>query len=295
MPASSWTSLPISHWAGSPARSLVERSGLSQTPFVTHAADRQHGTWDKIFCNLDDFGRSFAAGRRAVPNPIRPDRRTNSPDALLEALDVALTLRSAGAHDFDREGESLSTVDEVDLVYRHPAAAGVPLSADTRFGEELRQAFSASQIEAKSAELSITHPAEMLPMAYVSMVCVEPIEFEGVELVDVVSGLLAEFETELTVRTRRIGERKVVWDDLVRLLANGPLPFAMVCNRADVRPTTREWLNAVRDRDLGWQFDRFASCLYDGTQRPMQVAASTHDFVSSAPMPSGSSSERTRR
>lgn len=133
---------------GIPARSLVERRGLSQTAFVTDAVDRRNGVWDKVFLNLDDFGRSFAAGRRAVPNPYGPIVLQIRPEALLEATDVAIALRSAGAHDFDRVGESLGTIEEIDRIYRHPIGVGFPLSVDTRFGEELQHAFQGTPIEA---------------------------------------------------------------------------------------------------------------------------------------------------
>lgn len=254
---------------GVPARSLVERRRLLQTAFVTDAVDRRNGVWDKVFCNLDDFGRSFAAGWRAVPNPYGPIVLQIRPEAILSAADVAIALRSAGAHDFDRQGESLSTIEEVDRIYRYPVETGFPLSADTRFGDELRHVFRGAPIEAKSAEMSISVPGDLLPLSYVSMLRVEPFDLQGVSLQRLVAGLLREFRADLPVRVRPMGQRAEVWDDLVRFLADGPIPITWLANRADAAPSTRGWMLAIIERGLGWQFDRFASYLYTGTLEPI--------------------------
>ena len=265
---------------GVPSRSLIERSRLEFTPFVTDGSDRAKGVWDKVFCNLDDFGRSFAAGRRAVPNAYGPVVFQIRPEALLDAADVAVALRSAGAHDFDRETESLSDIAEVDRIFRSPADVGFPQSADIRFGEELAEVFPGTQFEAKSAEVSISHPAELLSLEHVSMVCAEPIQVDGAKLVDVVSRLVERLAPPMVVRERSTGEREEVWNDLVTLLADGALPAALVANRVDVGEPTRRWFDHLRERGLEWQFDRFAAYFYEGTlrhlARPAGGASGTH-------------------
>lgn len=254
---------------GIPARSLLERTRLRMTPFVTDSVDRRNGVWDKVFLNLDDFGRSFAAGFRAVPNPYGPIVLQVRPEALLTATDVAIALRSAGAHDFDREGESLSTIEEVDVIYRYPVHTGFPLSADTRFGEELQKAFRGSPIEAKSAEVSVSVPDELLSMSFVSMIRVEPFDVRGVGFERVVGALVREFEADAMVAPRLMGERGQVWRDLVAFLADGPVPLTWLLNRADAAEPTRRWMQGIQERSLGWQFDRFAAYLYTGTLQPM--------------------------
>lgn len=261
---------------GIPSRSFVERRGLAQTAFVTDAVDRRNGVWDKVFLNLDDFGRSFAAGWRAVPNPYGPIVLQVRPEALLAASDVAIALRSAGAHDFDRQGESLSTVDEVDRIYRHPVSAGFPLSADTRFGEELKEAFKGSPIEAKAAEVSVSIEDQLLPLSFVSMIRVEPFEVQDVELERLVRALLKEFDADLAVRPRLMGDRADVWRDLVSWLSDGPLPLTWLLNRSDASEPTRRWMLAIHERDLAWQFDRFATYLYEGTLKPLLATTGRH-------------------
>lgn len=267
---------------GIPARSLVERRGLAQTPFVTDAIDRRNGVWDKVFLNLDDFGRSFAAGWRAVPNPYGPIALQVRAEALLAATDVAIALRSAGAHDFDRLGESLSTVDEVDRIYRHPVHIGFPLSADTRFGDELAQAFKGSPIEAKAAEVSVMLDDELLPLSFVSMVRVEPFEVQDVEFERVVKALLRQFNVDLLVRPRLMGERREVWRDIVSFLSDGPVPLTWLVNRADASEPTRQWMLAIQERDLGWQFDRFATYLYEGTLKSLAKPSRRDEPAASA-------------
>jgi hypothetical protein len=259
---------------GIPARSLLERRRLQMTPFDTDAVDRRNGVWDKVFRNLDDFGRSFAAGWRAVPNPYGPIVLQVRPEALLGATDVAIALRSAGAHDFDREGESLSTIDEVDRIYRHPANSGFPLSADTRFGAELQYAFSRTPIEAKAAEVSVSTPDELIPFEYVTMARAEPFVVAGVQFERVVQALGRTFDVDLPVRPRLMGERGDVWHDIIAFLADGPVPFTWILNRADAAEPTRRWLQSVHERGLDWQFDRFATYLYAGTLEPMLSSGS---------------------
>lgn len=258
---------------GVPTRSLVERRRLSQTAFVTDSQDRINGVWDKVFCNLDDFGRSFALGWKAVPNPYGPITLQIRPQGLIGADDVAIALRSAGAHDFDREGESLSTLDEIDKIYRHGVESGFPMSVETKFGDELQRAFASSPIEAKSAEVSVSLPEEMIGLAHVTMVTVEPLVVGDVDLVNVVRALVHHFGWKLSVRPRLMGERREVWSDLVRFLADGSLPFIQVSNRADASPATRDWIRSIGEKALQWQFDRFARYLCEGTLEPLAAAA----------------------
>jgi hypothetical protein len=263
---------------GVPARSLVERKGLPQTAFITDAVDRRNGVWDKVFCNLDDFGRSFAIGRRAVPNPYGPIVLQIRPEALTDATDVALALRSAGAHDFDRDAESLSTIEEVDRIYRYPAGDEFPRSAETLFGDELQNAFNHERAEARAAELSISVPGQLLPLTHVSMLLVEPFDIGGMALVRLVEALVRRSRFDIAVRQRQMYERKDVWSDLVRLLSDGPRPLGLLRHRADSLPVTRTWMFAVHEQQLAWQFDRFAQYLYTGTLKPMHRLSSTTDM-----------------
>src|SRR4051812_39709859 len=82
---------------GIPSRSLLEQAGAAFTSFATDSTDRSKGVWPKVFVNLSDFGRSFAYGAEAVPNPYGPIVFQIRPAALLRAEDVSIALRSAGA------------------------------------------------------------------------------------------------------------------------------------------------------------------------------------------------------
>src|SRR5262249_8889960 len=90
---------------GIPSRARLERGKLAFTAFESDTADHKNGVWDKVFVNLSDFGRTFASGGKGVPNPYGPILLKIRPEALLEASDLAICLRSASATDFNREAE----------------------------------------------------------------------------------------------------------------------------------------------------------------------------------------------
>jgi len=151
---------------GVPSRQFLERRRLSFTPFVTDATDRRSGVSSKVFVNLADFGASFARGYRAVPNPYGPIALQLRPTALLEASDVAICLRSAGASDFDRPGESLSQAEDVDRLFAYPPAAGVFKAMEPLFGDRLRDAFAPKYPNATAPEASLSLKAGRIGMGY---------------------------------------------------------------------------------------------------------------------------------
>lgn len=111
---------------GIPSRSLLEQRQLPFTAFQTDARDKVNGVWTKVFCNLNDFGSTFARGGKATPNAYGPIMLRIHPDALQSATDVAICLRSAGGKGFDRTRESLSTVAEVESLFVHPRDSPYP-------------------------------------------------------------------------------------------------------------------------------------------------------------------------
>ena len=82
------------------------------TRFDTDEQDRKNFVWDKVFCNLDDFGCWFAEGEGAVPNPYGPIQMRICPEFVFDARDIAVSLMSAGGLGFDREDESIE-LDEI--------------------------------------------------------------------------------------------------------------------------------------------------------------------------------------
>lgn len=252
---------------GIPSRSLIEQAGIAFTPFATDSSDRAKGVWPKVFVNLSDFGKSFAYRAAAVPNPYGPIVFQIRPSALLRASDVSIALRSAGAHDFDRDAESLDSVDDVDRLFKYgrwanPLDQSIPL-----FGEPLRDVFSPRFPHASAAEASLTVEPELLPLDDVIAIWVDPLEIGGASLVAAVAGRLASAPAVLPVRARHLREpRDEIYRDVVSFLADGGRPdLRLLAGRADVGEPTREWARSLLARDLGWQFERFGRYLSDGT------------------------------
>jgi hypothetical protein len=251
---------------GIPSRSLLEQAELPYTGFVTDATDRSHGTWSKVFVNLTDFGAVFAHGYDAIPNPYGPIVFQIHPGALARASEVAITLRSAGAHDFDREGESLATTADLERLFRFPSTAPFPHRIQVLLGEGLRSAFAPQYPEATAPEISLTMEPELIPLDAVVAVWVDPLEARGAPLLDLV--LEATDGLGLRVRRRYVVEsRQPVIRDIARYLRdlNGPPTLRTLAGRADVDAATRAWATAVLSRDLDWQFRRYATYLLAGT------------------------------
>ena len=96
---------------GIPSHDCLEKANLPFTSLETDENDKVNGVWDKVFVNLSDFGKTFANGGNGVPNPYGPILIQVRPAVLLEATDIAISLKSAGAPNFDREKEALKTVE----------------------------------------------------------------------------------------------------------------------------------------------------------------------------------------
>lgn len=78
------------------------------TGFDTDSTDIARGLDQFVFGNFSDFGKTFQFGRRALPNPYGPIVLKFSPSCLIDATDIAVCDRSAGAADFDRISEAMT-------------------------------------------------------------------------------------------------------------------------------------------------------------------------------------------
>ena len=251
---------------GIPSRSLLEQSRLAFTPFVTDASDRSKGLWSKVFLNLDDFGRSFARGWDATPNPYGPIAIQVGPAALRGAIDVAVCLRSAGASDFDRSGESLSMLEDVDRLFLHPIEAPAFDRMEVRFGEALRGVFAPAHPYATSAEVSLTIEPELVSFRHAIVVWVDPIDVARVPLVELVRRRFLDRGVAVKVRERSIDVlRRTVLAEVITAVGDGLPLLQLLERRADLSEATRTWAAALRSRGLQWQFERWSRYLLEGT------------------------------
>jgi hypothetical protein len=127
--------------SGVPSRKLLEDEGLPFTPYSSDVGDLRNEAWDKVFFNLQDFGRGFAEeGRQKgwVPNVYGPILLVFRPEVLRQCDDVAICLKSAGAEGFERQRDGLSTLEQVDRLFMydrdHPNANWIKSKA--RLSEE---------------------------------------------------------------------------------------------------------------------------------------------------------------
>ena len=266
---------------GIPSRRLMESSGLPYTRFVTDSEDHRNGVWPKVFANLSDFGRGFAGGRwseeRApIPNPYGPVLLLLRPEALLDAIDVAICLRSAGGRDFSRDAESLSSVEEVDRLFVHPADdPDVPRRSWVKFSSRLREDFG-DRCAARGAvpatytpEISCTMREERLPLAHLSHIVVDRYYMDDRSLFSRVCHMAYPGGLGVETQERRYREgRRDILSDLPGVLRDGVVKAGDLGAMVHVSPHTRHWAGLLILGNLEWQYERFAKYLREGTILP---------------------------
>lgn len=251
---------------GIPSRALMEAGGLPYTNFDTDDSDHTNGVWDKVFGNFSDFGMTFAKGNVAIPNVYGPILLQIKPDAFLEATDLAICLRSAGGKGFNRETESLASVEDVDRLFKHPQ--NDDRASWIKFRNELQQEFSMP--EASAPEFSCTVVSGKFPLEYVEFARVDSYVIGGKALCDQVEQLKTENRQNFPIYSR--GDRCPSYtNELVEILANSNSTPSLsnLCQSPDVSSDLKIWAKAVMDRNLEYQFNRFARYLVNGTIKPM--------------------------
>lgn len=267
---------------GIPSRSLMERSRVAYTAFQTDGQDRAGGMWSKVFGNLSDFGLNFAQFKwikGPIPNPYGPILLIASPTILLHASDIAICLRSAGAHGFDREVESLSTAEEVDRLFTYTidAAPKGYATAYIKFSEQLKHDFS-NRIPAGgdsgtlNPEVSCTVDREVLPLEALDRIVVDEYQVDGHRLLDAVTEVARESNLRCQIWPRRYKDRREeILAELAREIAGGTTDLRALTERQGISAATVEWAKRVLGSGLDWQFNRFATYLREGTLSELDV------------------------
>ena len=251
---------------GIPSRACLEGGKQQFTAFETDAADRGNGVWDKVFVNLSDFGRTFANGGKGVPNPYGPIALKVRPEALFEATDVAICLRSAGAPVFDRDAEALKTIEEVDFLFEHPAEEGPPRSTFVKFRKKLREKYP----QAADPEVSCTVVSGRLSMNHVEQAIVDPYVFPKETLLDLVNKAKQQNRGRFAVSARyyRGSGRASLSNDLTSLLLDGVPSLSTICGNPQLSKNLRDWCQTIIDSNLAYQYRRYAKYLREGTLVP---------------------------
>lgn len=253
---------------GVSSRGLLQCAALAATPFTTDQIDQVNGVWDKVFVNIDDFGWNFARGDASTPNPYGPLLIRLHPSALLEAYDVAICLRSAGARGFRRERESLKSVADVNRLFWKPLDEQDGL-ARLKFKSALRQEFGPA---ANAVEVSCTCKNSLLTFARVFDVLVDPYVILGDPLAQRTRRAMAGSGQEVPVKTRNTKIGSKIYNQLASLVRHRT-PALTEFPGLTEHACLLEWAERIRTRGLEYNYIRFADYLRTGTLKPIAALA----------------------
>ena len=248
------------------SRLAMPASGLPERPGQAEANAR-------ILFHLDDIAHGFAAGWATTPALLGPITLQLAPAVLTDASQAAFTLRSSLSTSLETGSHSLSDPRTVDELFWYESGIGFPRSTWMRFGDHLQGNFGGR--DASSVDVLVTPRQAMVGLGHLVAVWVDPLELDGVQLIDVVSGLCDELGIAVRIRRRTLVEpvRRRIWRDIAQLLCDGPLPLLQLVNRVDASASFRSWARKTMRAGRADAWEQLARRLYDGTLRPLAAAA----------------------
>ena len=259
---------------GIPSRALLENKELPFTPFETDTIDKTNGVWDKVFGNLTEFGEIFADGKPWPPTVYGPIQLQLNPSVLLEASDIAVCLRSAGAEGFNREAEGL-TIDEIDRVFYHPRNVSFPRSIRVKSQRLLAEEFK--KTKPQSPEISCSVPNQVLSAKYIIVAWVDPYVLNGQRLLDRVSNVVKnKQESNFHIRQRycRKNSRIHLYNEIAECIREEIPSLYDIVQDNMFSSNLREYVQQVlRNSEAERQFNRYVKYLLHGTLRPMRIGA----------------------
>lgn len=252
---------------GIPSRAYLENAAYDFTTFETDSSDKSVGVWDKVFFNITDSGKTFANGGNGVPNSYGPILFQLKPTAFLNTTDVAICLRSAGKSGFNRESESLMTIEEVDRLFLHPRDCGYPKSAYVKYSKDLKEEFEVA--EAHDPEISCTVKSGIIEMSFVNELLIDPYVFSGKPLCEYVSEATSQKDLKIPVNQRYASLGAKMYNDLAALISDATPTLAQL-QCFDISGGMKEWAKELARRGLDYQFRRYAEYLRNGTIIPLR-------------------------
>jgi len=252
---------------GIPSRSHLESNRQLYTGFETDEKDRSRQVWDKVFGNLEDFGRTFASGKPAVPNPFGPILFQIKPEALYEATDVAICLRSAGRPGFNRENEALSSIQDVDRLFLYPIEHSK--SYFVKHPTQLQEEFTPTASKASAPEISCTVVSGLFPLHYVNYVRVEPYIIQRQPLQAKVKEIISNKGAKFKVFERELDRCPPYTNELLEIIKSDLPSLQNLSQNPRVSLELRDWSIKLMEKNLEYQFNRFAKYLYHGTILPI--------------------------
>ena len=254
---------------GIPSRALLEDSKLPFTPFETDAIDKENRVWDKVFGNLAEFGEIFASGKPWPPTVYGPIQFQLNPEVLLEASDVAVCLRSAGAEGFNRNSESL-TIDAIDKLFYYHHSAPFPKSTHVKSQRLLAKEFGITRPQ--SPEISCSVPDQVLSAEHIIVALVDPYVLNGQRLYDLVVDIMnkQEYNFRIELRSKRDGTRTRLYSEIADCIYKGTTSLYSIIQDPELSTSLRNYAQQVlNNSEAERQFDRYVKYLLHGTIRPM--------------------------
>ncbi|MBU0525750.1 MAG: hypothetical protein KKC24_05795 [Gammaproteobacteria bacterium] len=243
---------------GIPSRNKLSNSNLSFTVFDTDPIDKKHQLWDKVFGNFSDFGNNFSRPpSKSFPNPYGPIQIILNPTAFDDVSDLAISLRSAGSKNFDRENECLKTSSEFKLLYANVEIMGNATDKFYAFGNTLNERFK--RTDCTSPEFNCTVPDEIVPFKHWAYIVVDNCYYGNELLINEVSKL-----TSKKTFLRKYGEGRA---ELILELSQ--LTKTYDCSKATLlgNPNASENLKTFISELNEFHYNRFIKYLTIGTTR----------------------------
>jgi len=245
---------------GVPSRNKLFNSGLEYTFFDTDEIDKTNKVWDKVFGNFSDFGNNFPReGTKSLPNPYGPIQIVFKPTVLNQVSDVAISLRSAGARDFDRDVECLSDARELNSLFLHQEKDTVPAQKKfMAYDAELNRRFGRKNC--KSPEFNCSVENEVLSFESCAYIVVDGCVYKGQSLVEEVGKYAPKPVRE---RYYQDQDKKKLIEELSVLSAAYDCTKSNFSNIGSASERLKAW---VSERDE-FHYDRFVRYLSIGTTK----------------------------
>ncbi|MEE1894507.1 hypothetical protein V0R51_16460 [Pseudomonas otitidis] len=247
---------------GVPSRNKLQSSNLDFTAFDTDRIDRGNQVWNKVFGNFSDFGREFTKeGSRSQPNPYGPIQIAFNPCALNSAADLSITLRSAGARDFDRNVECLQDSRQLDAIFQYQDIKHAQHEAQRKniaFSNELNARFNRKNCT--SPEFNCTIANELLSFDNAAYIIVDSCIYQG-------SHLLATIQRTTNIKSFARNyyhpSKKSIIEELSSHSANYDCTKQSLIEGTFASDHLKRWVNDCNE----FYYNRFIRYLTDGTTR----------------------------
>jgi hypothetical protein len=252
---------------GIPSRKKLSDCHMSFTRFVSDENDYENGVWDKVFLNPLDFGEIFEHGN-GIPTVYGPIHFLINPNALLDAEDVALCVRTASSPGFNRESDSLKDINDVEEIFLKTYSEGAPDNWKIKSRSHLCHDFRKRAVN--NPEMSATFPQNLIPLSFVEKVLIDPYIFDGVKLIEGLASTDEVHQSGLDFVERIYHPpQSSIFADITHLLISGEAELSCLISGLEFSPQTKDWAKRMdSDGELRSQWHRYAKYLLPGTIDP---------------------------